>query len=82
MAGVIHRISAYKNTNVKEFKENKRICNLFSHPENYLPILDKYPKLRFCFAHLGGIYQILGNSAVNSKEKKLYNDLLILEGDT
>lgn len=34
-------------------------CNIFGHPENYIPVLDKYPKLKLCLAHLGGANEIL-----------------------
>ena len=27
----------------------------FGHPENYIPILEKYKKLRLCLAHFGGV---------------------------
>jgi uncharacterized protein len=34
-------------------------CNVFSNPENYIPILEKYPKLKLCFAHFGGEDEVL-----------------------
>ncbi len=79
MLNVRKRIAAYKNTGIKEFKENKRVCNLFSHPENYLPVLEKYPKLKLCLAHLGGGFEILGNQNPNPNENKLFRDLIQVE---
>lgn len=51
------RIKRYKNEGwVKDSKlgDNQRACDLFSHPENYVPIMCKYPKLKICLAHMGG----------------------------
>lgn len=39
---------------VKTCKDNKIWCNIFTHPEHYLPVLEKYPDLKLCFAHYGG----------------------------
>jgi predicted TIM-barrel fold metal-dependent hydrolase len=40
-------------------KKNMIWCNVFGHPENYIPVLDRYPYLKLCFAHLGGATEIL-----------------------
>ncbi len=37
---------------------NENICNLFSHPANHHIVLDMFPKLRLCFAHFGGSYEV------------------------
>jgi len=34
--------------------DNGYACDLFSHPQNYVPILAKYPNLKICLAHMGG----------------------------
>lgn len=34
--------------------ENDLACDLFGHPQNYVPLLEKFPKLRICLAHMGG----------------------------
>jgi predicted TIM-barrel fold metal-dependent hydrolase len=39
-------------------KKNASWCNLFTHPEHYLPVLDKYKDLKLCFAHFGGSSQV------------------------
>lgn len=39
--------------------ENDRACDLFGHPENYITLLETYPKLKICFAHMGGSDEIL-----------------------
>lgn len=41
---------------------NDKACDLFSHPENYVPILEKFPKLKICLAHMGGSNEIIDNS--------------------
>lgn len=33
---------------------NDLASDLFSHPQNYVPILTKYPDLKICVAHMGG----------------------------
>ncbi len=39
-----------------DFKKKKKreLCNYFTHPKNYLQILEKYPNLKICLAHFGG----------------------------
>jgi uncharacterized protein len=39
-------------------KNNRIWCNVFGHPENYRPVLEKYPKLKICLAHLGGSNEV------------------------
>lgn len=78
MQQILNRIAAYKNSNDSSITANSRICNLFSHPENYLPVLDKYKSLRLCLAHLGGSSEILGNVDVNP-DRKSFNKLFQLE---
>ncbi|WP_300664178.1 amidohydrolase family protein, partial [Fluviicola sp.] len=41
---------------------NDKACDLFSHPENYVPILEKFPELKICLAHMGGSNEIVDNS--------------------
>ena len=36
------------------FGNNDRACDLFTHPQNYIPVLEKFPKLKICIAHMGG----------------------------
>ena len=57
MASITERISNVMNdTSIR--KKNKIWCNVFGHPDNYRPILEKYPKLKICLAHLGGATEI------------------------
>lgn len=44
-----------KNSNIGE---NDFACDLFSHPQNYAPIMCKYPKLKICLAHMGGSEEV------------------------
>ncbi len=56
------RIDRYYNE--KGWIENSKIgknefaCDLFSHPENYAPIMCKYPNLKICLAHMGGSNEV------------------------
>ncbi|SEO01555.1 Predicted metal-dependent hydrolase, TIM-barrel fold [Flavobacterium sp. CF108] len=81
MLEIRNRISKYKNASDKSFRENARACNLFSHPENYIPVLDKYPKLKLCIAHMGGDIEILGVKNPDAKSAKLYQAAKNLEGN-
>lgn len=38
---------------------NDRACDLFGHPDNYIPLLEKFPNLKICLAHMGGSNEIL-----------------------
>lgn len=45
-------------------KDNKlgdhdKACDLFGHPENYVVLLEKFPTLKICLAHMGGSNEIL-----------------------
>lgn len=80
MNGIRQRIAAYKSSSNKEHRENKRACNLFTHPENYIPVLEKYPRLRLCLAHLGGVTEILGHDNPDAKERNQFKEMLALEG--
>ncbi len=33
---------------------NDIACDLFGHPQNYIPVMRKFPKLKICLAHMGG----------------------------
>jgi len=37
---------------------NDSACDLFGHPQNFVPVLEKYPKLKICLAHMGGSEEI------------------------
>ncbi len=39
--------------------DNDKACDLFGHPQNYVPVMLKYPKLKICLAHMGGDDQML-----------------------
>jgi uncharacterized protein len=40
-------------------KKNGIWCNVFGNPTCYDPVLEKYPDLKICFAHLGGSTEII-----------------------
>lgn len=82
MAKIVKRIAAYKNASDKTFRENAKACNLFTHPENYLPVLEKYPKLKLCIAHMGGDIEILGTKNPNIKNAKWFQAAMLLENST
>jgi uncharacterized protein len=37
---------------------NDNACDLFSHPQNYVPVLLKFPNLKICLAHMGGSTEV------------------------
>jgi predicted TIM-barrel fold metal-dependent hydrolase len=82
MPKIINRIAAYKNASDKAFRDNARACNLFTHPENYLPVLDKYPNLKLCIAHMGGDIEIFGANNPDKKRAAWSTNALLLESCT
>lgn len=61
MASIHARIARFK-ANAFTWTDSKYGCNLFLHPENYLPVLRKYPRLKLCLAHFGGDDEMLGDA--------------------
>lgn len=59
---IITRIKAFYDRGwVKNSKigDNDLACDLFGHPENYILLLESFPKLKICLAHMGGSNEIL-----------------------
>jgi len=74
MPSIRSRISNVMNDPSVQTK-NRIWCNIFGHPENYKPILDKYPKLKICLAHLGGANEVLrGDPNATAADIALGND--------
>lgn len=82
MTKINARIAAYKKASNKDYQKNERACNLFTHPENYLPVLDKFPNLKLCIAHMGGDIEILGPQNRNRKHAQWSNEAMLLEGNS
>ncbi|MCD4652732.1 amidohydrolase [bacterium] len=40
---------------VYDHAEGKEQANRHGHPDNYVPVMERYPGLRICLAHFGGI---------------------------
>ncbi len=59
MKNIYDRIEIFMKTPLT-LNDPKYGCNIFLHPENYVPVLQKYPNLKICFAHFGGSNEILG----------------------
>ncbi|RFM28505.1 amidohydrolase family protein [Deminuibacter soli] len=58
-------------------KKNRIWCNVFGHPENYIPILEKYPDFKLCLAHLGGSTEVRRSAFPTEKsEGPAYPDYL------
>ena len=51
----------YQNKWIKNTKngENDKACDLFGHPLNYVPLLEKFPNLKICLAHMGGATELV-----------------------
>lgn len=59
---IIKRIKVFYDLGwVKNSKigDNDFGCDLFGHPENYIMLLESFPKLKICLAHMGGSNEIL-----------------------
>lgn len=58
MPSILDRIRRFKEERFT-WNDGKYGCNIFLHPENYRPVLHKYPDLKICFAHFGGDDEML-----------------------
>lgn len=58
MKSIHQRIVRFRTNDLTK-KDSKYGCNIFLHPENYEPVLRKYPTLKLCFAHFGGDDEML-----------------------
>lgn len=70
---IIKRINDYySNGWIKNNKlgNNDLACDLFSHPENYIPVLEAFPNLKICLAHLGGSNEV--KQTQPPKDSELY----------
>lgn len=67
MASIYKRIQCVIDDK-KVHKHNDQWCNIYTHPESYMPVLRKYPKLKLCFAHLGGINEVNPFSGYSVKD--------------
>jgi len=65
----------YKKEWIKDNKlgENDDACDLFGHPENYVPLLLRFPNLKICLAHMGGSYEI-DTTHDNARMKEVRNE--------
>lgn len=43
-----------KTCHLESGKNKRELCNNFTHPNNYISLLQKFPKLKICLAHFGG----------------------------
>ncbi|WP_343634770.1 amidohydrolase family protein [Fluviicola sp.] len=74
MTEIYERIGVYYQKNWiadNLIGDNDKACDLFSHPQNYIPILEKYPKLKICLAHMGGSNEIIDNTAKDPDLRKI-----------
>ncbi len=55
--GQVHEPSV-KRPHKFSLKSNDADCDIFLQPENWSTVLANYPKLKVCFAHMGGVAQI------------------------
>jgi predicted TIM-barrel fold metal-dependent hydrolase len=81
MAAITKRINALVSDPSKTLRKNNKVwCNIFGHPENYKPVLEKYPGLKICLAHLGGADEVnrtVPASASHKVEPQDYPDYLL-----
>lgn len=81
MPAIIDRIKKLVADPDKKLKKNNKVwCNIFGHPENYIPVLEKYPNLKICLAHLGGADEVnrtVPPSKDHKSEPKDYPDYLL-----
>lgn len=71
---IYNRIQIYYNQKWvvdNKLGDNDKACDLFSHPENYIPLLEKFPRLKICLAHMGGSNEIIDNSDKDPDMKQI-----------
>ncbi len=69
----IQRYYAAQKVKNNRFGLNGAACDLFSHPQNYVPVLEAFPKLKLCLAHMGGSSEFLDQP--ESEEVKQLREL-------
>jgi predicted TIM-barrel fold metal-dependent hydrolase len=60
--------------------KNEFSCDLFSHPQNYISVLIKYPNLKICLAHMGGsdeVRHMYSDSKHKKKDKSVRKENLL-----
>ena len=69
------------------FGDNDKACDLFTHPQNYIPVLEKFPKLKICIAHMGGEGEFYTDDELHytnwlnqRKPKNAFKDLAEIRG--
>jgi uncharacterized protein len=69
------------------FGNNDKACDLFTHPQNYIPVLEKFPKLKICIAHMGGEGEFYTDDELHytnwlnqRKAKNAFKDLAEIRG--
>ena len=53
--------------------KNEVFCDYFVHPDRYIDVLEKFPKLKLCFAHFGW-------DTIEHRSKRVYNRKELYEG--
>ncbi len=66
MPAIHARISRFRQAKLT-WNNTQYGCNIFTHPQNYRPILEKYPRLKICLAHFGGDDELL------EKDQRIHN---------
>ena len=51
---------------------NFKACDLFGHPQNYIPVMLKYPKLKICLAHMGGSDEMILKKDASRAQKIMW----------
>jgi uncharacterized protein len=67
MPDIHKRIARFRKAKLT-WNDTQYGCNIFTHPQNYRPVLEKYPRLKICLAHFGGDDEMLG------AKQKIHND--------
>jgi predicted TIM-barrel fold metal-dependent hydrolase len=61
---IMDRVARFKQkgwANNSPIGENDYACDLFGHPQNFVPVLETFPNLKICMAHMGGETEILAH---------------------
>ncbi len=71
---IYDRIQKYYDAELvknNRYGDNDAATDLFSHPENYIPVLEAFPKLKLCLAHMGGTTEFVDtvNPAIQKRRQ-------------
>ncbi len=76
----IERFYAAGKVKNSKIGSNDDACDLFSHPQNYINLLEKFPNLKICLAHMGGTSEFFMEDELKDNNYEDYLEVRKLDG--